>query len=161
MVAPWSVSENYPMHLTTEHVEHFISHLTKKEWCFVSQTVTQTNVLGEYMQVAWNNHFIIFQSYNGRTYINHPNSSSNHAKTSLGNINNKVLAVGHYKAGNKVEIFDIDTNAWTTKTAYPFCSRWLLIFIYWNNPFKPFQHLSLCGSKQRAFCFDYWRRLWW
>ena len=58
--------------------------------------------------------------------MNHPDTVNDHYATSLGNIDNKVLAVGGYLSSttgnNKVELFDTDTNQWTTKTSFPFCS---------------------------------------
>ena len=70
-------------------------------------------------------------SYNGKEYDDHPNSANNHGFTSLGNLNNTVLAVGAgYNPGynNKVEIFDINANTWATKTSFPYCSsRYVLI----------------------------------
>ena len=67
-----------------------------------------------------------FSSYNGEEYADHPDAINDHHKTSLGNIDNKVLAVGaHGNAGNtEVEIFDINTNTWTNQTSFPFCSSW-------------------------------------
>ena len=60
-------------------------------------------------------------SYNGKQYTNHPNSANNHYDTTLGDIENKILAVGD-RRGNKVELFDISSNTWTTKTSFPYCS---------------------------------------
>ena len=56
--------------------------------------------------------------------MNHPDTVNDHGWTSLGNIENRVLAVGSWSTdvGKKVELFDIDTNQWTTKTDFPFCS---------------------------------------
>ena len=62
-------------------------------------------------------------SFNGKTYENHPNSVNNHFATTLGDIENKILAVGSLgPANNKVELFDINSNEWTTKTSFPYCS---------------------------------------
>ena len=61
-------------------------------------------------------------SYNREKYTDHPNSVNDHWKTSLGNIENKVLALGGLTENNNVEIFDINSNTWTTKTSIPFCS---------------------------------------
>ena len=64
-----------------------------------------------------------FFSYNGKDYINHPDTVNDHYRTSLGNIDNKVLAVGgHSVNNNKVEMFDINSNTWTSKTAFLYCS---------------------------------------
>ena len=64
-----------------------------------------------------------FLSYNGEKYTDHPNSVNDHYLTTLGDIENKVLAVGGRYTGNtKVEIFDINSNKWTTKTSFPFAS---------------------------------------
>ena len=62
-------------------------------------------------------------SYNGEKYTIHPNAVNDHYYTSLGNIENKVVAVGSMIIANtKVEIFDINSNTWTEKTSFPFCS---------------------------------------
>ena len=63
-------------------------------------------------------------SYNGELYTDHPNSVNPHYETTLGDIENKVLAVGDFSStkNNKVEIFDISSNTWSTKTSFPFCS---------------------------------------
>ena len=67
---------------------------------------------------------IMIKSYNGKTYINHPDTVSDHHLTTLGNINNQVLAVGGVSQNNnQVEIFDIVSNTWTTKTRFPFDHR--------------------------------------
>ena len=56
--------------------------------------------------------------------MNHPDTVFDHNYTSLGNIANKVLAVGGNSSGNnQVEIFDIETNRWTTNSSFAFCSR--------------------------------------
>ena len=55
--------------------------------------------------------------------MNHPDAANRHRHTSLANINNKVLAVSDYATNNQTEIFDIDTNTWTTKSPFPFCAR--------------------------------------
>ena len=65
-----------------------------------------------------------YLSYNGEKYTNHPNSVNDHYHTTLGDIENKIVAVGSHTAQNtQVEIFDINSNTWTTKTSFPFCSR--------------------------------------
>ena len=65
---------------------------------------------------------MIYFSYNGEKYTDHPNSVNEHFQTSLGDIENKVFAVGGYQPDSiKVEVFDINSNAWTTKTSYPYC----------------------------------------
>ena len=62
-------------------------------------------------------------SYNGEKYTNHPSTVNDHYDTTLGNIENKILAVGGRATDtNKVELFDIDSNKWTTKTPFPYCS---------------------------------------
>ena len=64
-----------------------------------------------------------YSSYNGEKYTNHPDSVNSHYSASLGNIENKIVAVGSLDPENtKVEIFDINSNTWTTKTSFPFCS---------------------------------------
>ena len=60
--------------------------------------------------------------------MDHPDSVYDHGATTIGNIGNKVLAVGHvisgdnYNGHNKVELFDINSEKWTTKASFPFCS---------------------------------------
>ena len=61
-------------------------------------------------------------SYNGELYTDHPNSVNSHYQATLGDIENKILAVGDYPSNNKVELFDISSNTWSTKTSFPFCS---------------------------------------
>ena len=66
-------------------------------------------------------------SYNGEKYTNHPDSVNGHFGTTLGDIENKILAVGGSPdvvdgANNKVELFDISSNTWTAKTSFPYCS---------------------------------------
>ena len=77
------------------------------------------------MTQSWLNSMKYF-SYNGELYTDHPNSVSTHYQTSLGDIENKILAVGEYvntsTKNNKVELFDISSNTWSTKTSFPFCS---------------------------------------
>ena len=66
-------------------------------------------------------------SYNGEKYTDHPNSANDHYLTSLGNIDNKILAVGGSSddsstQNTNVELFNINSNKWTTKTSFPFAS---------------------------------------
>ena len=65
-------------------------------------------------------------SYNGELYTDHPNSPNSHYSTTLGDIENKILAVGEYQSSdsknNKVELFDISSNTWSTKTSFLFCA---------------------------------------
>ena len=50
-------------------------------------------------------------SYNGEKYTNHPNSVNDHYRSILGDIENKILAVGGLStSNNKVELFDISSN---------------------------------------------------
>ena len=64
-----------------------------------------------------------FHSYNGKRYFDHPNAITDHEYTTIADIEGKVLAVGGASPDNKkVEIFDIDTNTWTEKSEFPFCS---------------------------------------
>lgn len=66
-------------------------------------------------------------SYNGGSFTNHPNAASKHFQTTLGDLENKILAVGGYSTSNKiVEVFDISSNKWSTKTAFPWCSSRLV-----------------------------------
>ena len=65
-----------------------------------------------------------YLSYDGEKYTNHPNSVYDHFQTTLGNIENKIVAVGSYSDQNtKVEIFDINSNTWTTQSSFPHCSK--------------------------------------
>ena len=64
-----------------------------------------------------------YLSYNGEKYTNHPDSAYDHHGTSLGDIDNEIVAVGSFGGNTNVEIFDINSNTWTTKTSYPFCSE--------------------------------------
>ena len=62
-------------------------------------------------------------SYNGEKYTDHPNTVNDHHIGTLGDIQNKILAVGGSNtSNNKVELFDINSNTWTTKTSFPYCS---------------------------------------
>ena len=61
-------------------------------------------------------------SYNGEKYTNHPDSANYHYATTLGEIENKILAVGCFSDSIKSELFDINSNKWTTKTSFPYCS---------------------------------------
>ena len=55
--------------------------------------------------------------------MNHPSSVNDHYCTTLGAIENKILAVGgYYTHNNKVELFDISSNTWKAKTGFYFCS---------------------------------------
>ena len=62
-------------------------------------------------------------SYNGETSTNLPDSKHWHQRTTLGNIENNVLAVGSGgpEKNNQVEVLDIQANTWTTRARYPFC----------------------------------------
>ena len=63
-------------------------------------------------------------SYNGEQYTNHPNSVNSHYPTTLGDIENEILAIGGSSGkNNKVELFDINSNTWSTKTSFPYCSE--------------------------------------
>ena len=66
----------------------------------------------------------IFLSYNGETSMNLPDSKYWHQRTTLGNIENNVLAVGSSgpENNNQVEVFDTQSSIWTTRARYPFCS---------------------------------------
>ena len=65
-----------------------------------------------------------FFSYNGEKYTIHPEAVNDHYLTSLGNIENKVIAIGDLDYGNtNVELFDISSNTWSTKTSFPYCSK--------------------------------------
>ena len=55
----------------------------------------------------------------------HPNAANDHYATSLGNIDDKMLAIGDGHFGNnKVEIFDIISNTWSyLLMSYPYCGE--------------------------------------
>ena len=76
------------------------------------------------LPIRVNKSHVIQFSYNGEKYTNHPKSVNDHYLTTIGDIENKMLALGGgFSTGNtKVELFDINSNTWTTKTSYPFCS---------------------------------------
>ena len=62
-------------------------------------------------------------SYDGKEFTNHPSTVNDHYWTSLGNINNRILAVGDYSSENyPIELYDINSNTWTPKKAYPYCT---------------------------------------
>ena len=64
-----------------------------------------------------------YLSYNGEKYTDHPSSVNDHYLTTLGDIENKILAVGGgTSSNNKVELFDISSNKWASKASFPFCS---------------------------------------
>ena len=65
-----------------------------------------------------------FYSYDGKNYFDHLNAINHHSHTPIADIEGKLLAVGgHSPDNNKTEIFDIDTNTWTAKSEFPFCSE--------------------------------------
>ena len=64
-------------------------------------------------------------SFNGQNYMNHPNAVSEHRWTTLGDIENKIVAVGGTR-NYKVELFDINSNTWTMQHSFPYCSyKWV------------------------------------
>ena len=62
-------------------------------------------------------------SYNGVDFSDHQSAVNDHHATTLGNLDNKVLAVGGWSTdNNEVELFDTSSNVWTTKSPLSFCS---------------------------------------
>merc|ERR1712131_204815 len=64
-------------------------------------------------------------SYNGKDYFDHPDAINQHYYTSIGNLGNKILAVGGYNTNSvnsEAEVFDITTNTWTARTSFLYCS---------------------------------------
>ena len=91
------------------------------------------HVSGNFSLINANKPIIItgFFSYNGKDYYtNHPDTVNDHHAISLGNINNNVLAVGDSwsysgigpRGSTEVEMFDINSNTWSSKTSFPYCS---------------------------------------
>jgi len=63
-------------------------------------------------------------SYSGFDFDTHPDSAWPHTHTTLGNVNNLVIAVGDWQSKNiQVEQFNIATNSWSTRAPYPYCSK--------------------------------------
>ena len=63
-------------------------------------------------------------SYNGKDYEDHPNSEFDHYKASIGNIENKIVAIAGAR-GNQIEIFDILSNKWTKQSDDTLCDRFV------------------------------------
>jgi len=81
------------------------------------------NASGKIDYKLYPSNFLIL-SYNGETSTNLPDSNYWHQRTSLANIENKVLAVGSSgpENNNRAEVLDIQANIWTNRARYPFCS---------------------------------------
>ena len=107
--------------------------MATNELCSVSRQAIRKNASGNNQAVLcfklkYHKLYIKFQyyfkveyfSYNGEKYSDHRNSLYDHKYSSLGDIENKILAVGG-SLGNEVEQFDINSNTWTTKVSFPFC----------------------------------------
>ena len=107
-------------------MEHFYSMVTNV-LCSAFLKVIRTSASGNnyiFLILAYHsfNTYDCF-SYNGEKYTYHRDSVNDHYDSKLGDIGNKVLAVGSYSpSDNKVELFDIDSNTWTSKASFPFCS---------------------------------------
>ena len=56
--------------------------------------------------------------------MNLPSSNYWHQRTSLANIENKVMAVGSSGAenNNRAEVLDTQANIWTNRASFHFCS---------------------------------------
>ena len=102
-------------------MERFNFRWGMNESCFVSQAMTERNVSGQHIFALLDFFYVFDLSYNGKTYVNHPDTINEHYLTSLGNIDNKVLAVGG-NSNNQVEIFDISNGLWTAKSSFKFCT---------------------------------------
>ena len=63
-------------------------------------------------------------SYNGKQYEEHPNSEFDHYKASIGNIENKIVAIAGQR-GNQIEIFDIPSNKWTKQSDNTLCETFV------------------------------------
>ena len=116
---------NCETNLTPVPVERLLL-VPKKELCFASQRTKGRNVSGNLSSInTLKSKFLGHNgilSFNGNDYTNHRDTVNDHNWTSLGNINNKVLAVGGSNTDNKkVEMFDINSNTWTTKASFPYC----------------------------------------
>ena len=59
--------------------------------------------------------------------MNYPNATHDHFYTTLGDIGNKIVAVGG-SLSNKVELFDINSNTWTMQPSFPYCSKWVSVW---------------------------------
>ena len=65
---------------------------------------------------------LLFYSYDGDVFRNHPNSKNGHTESTLANSNEAPLAVGGYSGSDytsKAEIFNITTNTWAELADYP------------------------------------------
>ena len=79
------------------------------------------NVIGKSCSDQYTVRPILYFSYNGQTSDDHPDSVYDHYYTSLGNIQNTVVAIGSLSPNNnKVELFDIASNTWTSKEPFPY-----------------------------------------
>ena len=56
--------------------------------------------------------------------MNYPNATHDHYFTTLGDIENKIVAIGG-ESSNKVELFNINSNTWTMQPSFPYCSRYI------------------------------------
>ena len=108
------------MNFDMVRVDRFYLMVTN-ELCSVSHKVIGKNASGSLtLYYCLDKQFF---SYNGKKYTNHPSSANDHYCTTLGTIDNQILAVGGYELNNnKVELFNISSNTWTTKTPFPYCS---------------------------------------
>ena len=63
-------------------------------------------------------------SYNGKQYEDHPDSEFDHYTASIGNIENKIIAIAGLR-GNQIETFDITSNKWTRQSEYTLCETFV------------------------------------
>ena len=50
-------------------------------------------------------------------------AANDHYQTSLGNLNNQLVAIGSAsKRNNIVELFDFESNTWTMQSEFSYCS---------------------------------------
>ena len=63
-------------------------------------------------------------SFDGILSKPHRSASQGHHATSLGNLNNQVLAVGGESSATlATELMNISSNTWSTKSPYPYCDQ--------------------------------------
>ena len=111
------------------HVERFFfqnknKKVTLREFCSALENLIGKNVTGESCSDQFTVRPILYFSYNGQTSQDHPDSAYSHYYTSLGNIQNTVVAIGSWSpSNNKVELFDIATNTWTSKEPFPYAEK--------------------------------------
>ena len=63
-------------------------------------------------------------SYDGIGFSDYySNATNDHYQTTLGNLNNQLVAIGSAsKRNNIVETFDFESNTWTMQSEFSYCS---------------------------------------